>query len=137
MPLKVLNFWYSANFWCAEWPLTTAVVRWVFIHILYTSIDFHCGVEYTECESTVWWCCTATKVLVFQILIFKIFRCGGVTLNRCRTNVLINFIINLISYNLLFILVDKLFLNIKNNSGILIFIFYAKSIPVLSLVLFR
>ncbi len=56
---------------------------------------------------------------------------------RCGFDILMNFVISLVSYNLLFILIDKLFLDIRNDSGILIFIFCAKSIPVSSLVLFR
>ncbi len=56
---------------------------------------------------------------------------------RRNPNILINFTISLVSHNLLFVLIDKLFLDIRNNNKILIFIFYAKNILISISVLLR
>src|SRR6266536_6480119 len=48
-----------------------------------------------------------------------------------------NLTISLISYYLLLILIDKLFLDIKDNSGVLFLIFYAEVILIASPILLR
>ena len=56
---------------------------------------------------------------------------------RCCPSILMNFAISLISYYLLLILIDKLFLNIKDNSGVLFLIFCVEVILIASLILLR